>query len=53
MKGIFDILKKMAFWNFWDEQGVQSQWSMPIYDDENDAGLSSDQVKGKEVQLDP
>ena len=25
MKGIYDILKKMEFWN---EQGVQSQWSM-------------------------
>ena len=28
MKVIFDILKKMAFSNFWDKQGVQSQWSM-------------------------
>ena len=28
MKGFFDILKKMVFLNFWDKQGVQSQWSM-------------------------
>ena len=28
MKGIFDILKKMAFWNFLNDCGIQSQWSM-------------------------
>ena len=28
MKGIFDILKKIVFGNFWNESSVQSQWSM-------------------------
>ena len=28
MKGIFDILKKVAFWNFSNDCTIQSQWSM-------------------------
>ena len=31
MEGIYDILKKMAFWNFSNESSVQGQWFMVYF----------------------